>query len=39
MARIGARTVHKIEKNRISKLLGVFLLLVAAKFLYEYSKL
>ena len=39
MARIGARTVHKIEKNRISKLLGVFLLLVAAKFLYEYFKL
>ena len=39
MARIGARTVHKIDKNKISKLLGVFLLIVAAKFLYEYSKL
>ena len=39
MARIGARTVHKIDKNKISKLLGVFLLIVAAKFLYEYCKL
>ena len=39
MARIGARTVYKIDKNKISKLLGVFLLIVAAKFLYEYFKL
>ena len=28
-----------IDKNKISKLLGIFLLIVAAKFLYEYSKL
>ena len=39
MARLGARTVHKIDKNKISKLLGVFLLIVAAKFFYEYIKL
>ena len=39
MARLGARTVHKIEKNKISKIFGLFLLLVAAKFLFEYMKL
>jgi uncharacterized membrane protein YfcA len=39
MARIGARTVHTIDKNRISKYFGIFLLIIAAKFLYEYSKL
>ena len=39
MARIGARTVHIIDKNKISKYLGIFLLLIAAKFFYEYSKL
>ena len=31
--------MSEIDKNKISKLLGVFLLIVAAKFLYEYSKL
>ena len=39
MARIGARTVHKIDKNKISKLFGLFLLIVAIKFLFEYMKL
>ena len=39
MARLGARTVHKIDKNKISKIFGIFLLLVAAKFLFEYMKL
>jgi len=39
MARLGARTVHKIDKNKISKIFGIFLLLVAAKFLFEYIKL
>ena len=39
MARLGARTVHKIDKNKISKIFGLFLLLVAAKFLFEYMKL
>ncbi len=39
MARIGARTVHKIDKNKISKLLAIFLLIVAIKFFYEYIKL
>ena len=39
MARIGARTVHKLDKNKISKYLGIFLLLIAVKFFYEYLKL
>ena len=39
MARIGAKTVHKIDKNKISKLFGIFLLIVAIKFFYEYIKL
>ena len=39
MARIGARTVHKIDKNKISKFFGIFLLVIASKFLLEYLKL
>jgi uncharacterized protein len=39
MARIGAKTVHKIDKKIISKLLGIFLLLIAIKFFYEYLKI
>jgi uncharacterized membrane protein YfcA len=36
MARIGARTVHKINKNKISKYFGIFLLIVSTKFMFEY---
>jgi len=39
MARLGARTVHKIDKNKISKLFGLFLLIVAGKFIFEYLRL
>ncbi len=39
MARIGAKTVHAIDKNKISKFFGLFLLLVAFKFFYEYLKI
>ena len=39
MARIGAKTVHKIDKNKISKYFGIFLIIVASKFLYEYLKM
>ena len=39
MARIGARTVHSINKNKISKYFGIFLFIIAVKFLYEYFKL
>ncbi len=39
MARIGARTVHKIDKNKISKFFGFFLLLISLKFFFEYFNL
>ena len=39
MARIGAKTVHSIDKNKISKFFGIFLLAVSIKFFYEYLKL
>ena len=39
MARIGAKTVHKIDKNKISKFFGIFLLIVATKFLLEFFKI
>ena len=39
MARIGAKTVHKIDKRKISKLFGLFLLIVSINFLLEFMKL
>jgi len=39
MARIGAKTVHKIDKNKISKFFGIFLLVIGLKFLLEYVSL
>ena len=36
MARIGAKLLHKVDKNKISKLFGTFLLIVASKFIYDY---
>ena len=39
MARIGARTVHNINKQRISKYFGFFLIVIGSKFLFEYFKL
>ena len=39
MARIGAKTVHRIDKNKISKIFGIFLLVISIKFLFEYIKL
>ena len=39
MARIGAKTVHKIDKSKISKFFGIFLLLIGLKFLLEYISL
>ena len=39
MAKIGAKTAHKIDKNKISKFFGVFLLVIAVKFVYEYLKI
>ena len=39
MARIGARTVHRIDKNKISKFFGIFLIIIGLRFLLEYFKL
>jgi uncharacterized membrane protein YfcA len=39
MARVGARTVHKINKQRISKYFGVFLIVIGSKFMFEYFNL
>ena len=39
MARVGAKTVHKINKNKITKFFGLFLLIISIKFLFEYFKL
>ena len=39
MARIGARTVHRIDKKKITRIFGLFLLFIAIKFLSEYFKL
>ena len=39
MARVGARTVHKIDKKKISKFFGIFLIFISIKFLFEYLKL
>ncbi|MDC0216367.1 sulfite exporter TauE/SafE family protein [Candidatus Pelagibacter sp.] len=38
MARIGAKTIHKIDKNKIGKLFGIFLIIISLKFMYEYFK-
>ena len=39
MARIGAKTVHKMDRNKISKYFGIFLLLIGSKFLFEYFRI
>ena len=36
MAKIGANTVHKIEKEKITKLFGMFLFVVGSILLYRY---
>ena len=37
MAKIGAETVHKVNKRLIGKLFGVYLFIVACRLFYEYS--
>ena len=39
MAKVGANAVHKIEKNKITKFFGIFLLVVGSVFLYRYLNL
>ena len=36
MARVGANTVHRIKKNKVTKLFGVFLFVIGTVFLYRY---
>jgi uncharacterized membrane protein YfcA len=36
MAKIGAKTVHKVDKRLIGKLFGIFLLFVSCRLFYEY---
>ena len=37
MAKIGAETVHKVDKRVIGKLFGVYLFIVSCRLFYEYS--
>jgi len=39
MARLGANTVHKINKNKVTKLFGTFLFIVGSTFLYRYFQI
>ena len=36
MAKIGARTVHKVDRKLVGKLFGIFLFLVSCRLFYEY---
>jgi len=36
MARIGANTVHRIDKKKVTKLFGIFLFFIGTLFLYRY---
>lgn len=36
MAKVGARTVHKVNRQLIGKLFGIFLLLVSVRLFFEY---
>ena len=38
MAKIGARTVHKVNKSLLGKLFGIYLFIVACRLFLEYSK-
>mgnify|MGYP001425542724 CR=1 FL=1 len=39
MARLGAKASHKIDKMKMTKYFGLFLILIGTRFLYEYFKL
>ena len=36
MARLGAKASHRIDKMKMTKYFGVFLIIIGSKFLYEY---
>ena len=39
MAKVGASTVHKMKREIITKLFGLFLFIIASRFLYDYFNL
>ena len=39
MARLGAKASHKINKKKMTKYFGLFLIVIGTRFLYEYFKL
>ena len=39
MARVGANAVHRIEKTKITRFFGIFLLIVGTIFLYRYLRI
>jgi uncharacterized membrane protein YfcA len=39
MARLGAKASHRIDKKKMTKYFGIFLILVATKLLFEFFKL
>ena len=39
MARLGAKASHRIDKMRMTKYFGLFLIVIGTRFLYEYFKL
>ena len=39
MAKAGATAVHKIKREIIAKLFGLFLIIIASRFLYDYFNL
>ena len=39
MARLGAKASHKVDKMRMTKYFGMFLIVIGTRFLYEYFKL
>ena len=39
MARLGAKASHRINKKKMTKYFGLFLIVIGSKFLYEYFNL
>jgi uncharacterized membrane protein YfcA len=39
MARLGAKASHRINKKKMTKYFGLFLIIIGTKFLYEYFNL
>ena len=39
MARLGAKTSHKVEKKKLTKYFGFFLVIIGSKFLFDYFQL